>query len=333
MDKANIPGGAFLVARQIIESEIMDKPPLYIKVWIYLLARAQHSDYKGLKRGQLITSIPEIQEACSWRVGARKEVPTKRQIQVILDWMRSVSMPVSRNPDEQSSNVTTSGAMIVTSKVTHGMLVTISNYAVYQDLKNYERYTERYDEGYDEQSPNVTGTLQYKQECNKNETRMIEQPRNPDPDDSKPKPERLVSSQDVESFVESQMASNPLDLNKKLLIKYIDCLRLTRKTGKLSANIIKTEWEKWKQYHPDIVSFAMLIHITKHKDKREEYTRGIMRRTELPEARRGLMKLKNKSDWGGIVDDNQYARGNPEDAEDPALIFDSYYNQFDIFGD
>lgn len=165
MGDAKIPGGYFILARKIINSEIMKKPPLYMKVWVYLLARAQHSQYNQLKRGQVRTSIPEIQEACSWYVGARKQTPTKREIQVILDWMRGKS----RKPVEQSANVTSNSSMIVTTKVTHGLIVTIENYDVYQSSSNYERYNESSAERTNETSSNSQEVLQYKQECNKNE--------------------------------------------------------------------------------------------------------------------------------------------------------------------
>jgi hypothetical protein len=110
----------------------------------------------------------------------------------------------------------------------------------------------------------------------------------------KPK-EVLTSVDDITSFVESQMASNPLPVNAKIVVKYIDTLRLYRKTGRISTNIIKNLWEKWKNYHPDVVSYSMWIHAEKHDDKSEEYTLGIMRKTKEHEARRGLLVLKNKS--------------------------------------
>ena len=66
----------------MIESGIFQKPPLYLKVWIYLLARAQFKDYGELKRGELLTSIGEIQEACSYYVGFRKEKPSEKQIPI-----------------------------------------------------------------------------------------------------------------------------------------------------------------------------------------------------------------------------------------------------------
>ncbi|HGF8355583.1 TPA: hypothetical protein QFG09_001488 [Enterococcus faecium] len=125
-----IPGGAIFVARKLNSSAIFQKPPLYLKVWMFLLTQAQHKDYKGLKRGQLFTSIPQIQKAVSWKVGYRTETPTKKQIFGILDWLRF--------PSEGNDEGNAMEPMIVTTKVTHGLLITICNYNVYQSLSNYE---------------------------------------------------------------------------------------------------------------------------------------------------------------------------------------------------
>lgn len=130
MSEPKIPGGYIILARRIIESEIWEKPPLYLKVWIYILSKAQHKKYKNLQRGQTIISIPELQEACSWKVGYRTERPTKKQIFGIIEWLR--------NPDGENNN----NSMIETTKVTHGMLVEVRNYAVYQTPSNYEGNSE-----------------------------------------------------------------------------------------------------------------------------------------------------------------------------------------------
>ena len=60
--------------------------------------------------------------------------------------------------------------------------------------------------------------------------------------------------------------------------QYFDCLKHTRKSGKLSQSIIVKEMEYWSRFSVDIVIHSLEIHITKHPDKKEEYTRGIMRR-------------------------------------------------------
>lgn len=138
--------GCILISRKLVESEIWKKPPLYIKVWLYLLIKAQHTDYKGLKRGQVFTSIPEIQEACSWHVGYRKETPSKDQIYKILEWLRSPNGKNPRNSCESNYESDTNATMITTARTTRGMIVNIDNYNVYQDLKFYESDTESKDE-------------------------------------------------------------------------------------------------------------------------------------------------------------------------------------------
>ncbi|MBE1554773.1 hypothetical protein [Sporosarcina limicola] len=139
-----ISGGYILLSRKLIESEIWDKPPIYMKVWMYLLMKAQYKPYKDLERGQLIVSIPEIIEACSYKVGYRTEKPTKSQIFNILEWLR--------NSDEASNEGYAKETMIDTTKTTRGIVVNISNYNVYQDPKSYEQN----DEWNDEESTNDT---------------------------------------------------------------------------------------------------------------------------------------------------------------------------------
>ena len=138
--------GYILLSRKLLESEIWSKPPLYVKVWIYLLSRAQHQNYKGLKRGQLLTSIPEIREAMVYKVGYRVEKPTKKQIWGVLDWLRNPYEGTTKG----TTDVTTNEPMIVTTKVTHGILVNIVKYDLYQTSQNYEGNNEGNDEGNNE---------------------------------------------------------------------------------------------------------------------------------------------------------------------------------------
>jgi uncharacterized phage protein (TIGR02220 family) len=141
MNEPLIRGGYIILSRQLIESDIWEKPPLYLKVWIYLLTRAQHSDYKYLKRGQLRTSIPEIQENCSWYVGFRKITPTKDQIYQVIEWLRTGCAHNDEGNDESNAKAT----MIATMKATQAIIITIRNYGLYQDSKNYESNDESND--------------------------------------------------------------------------------------------------------------------------------------------------------------------------------------------
>lgn len=151
-----IDGGYILLSRKIIKSEIFKKPPLYLKVWVYLLASAQYKAYKRLDKGQLFTSIPEIQEACSYMVGFRKEVPSKDQIYNVLEWLRNPHEGgnESNTKAKQTATMTATSitTMITTTKATHGMLVNIDKYGIYQDSKNYESNDEDRNESNDESS-------------------------------------------------------------------------------------------------------------------------------------------------------------------------------------
>ena len=139
--------GYILEHRKILESEIWHKPPMYFKVWHYLLLKAQYQDYKGLKRGQLFTTIDEIREACSYNVGYRKITPSKKEIWGIIEWLRTPQNGnISRNPYEGNNEGNDKGTMIVTTKVTHGMIVTICNFNKYQNPKANEGNNEGNDE-------------------------------------------------------------------------------------------------------------------------------------------------------------------------------------------
>lgn len=126
--------GYILLSKSIVESGIWSKPPLYLKVWVYLLNNANYNDYGNLKRGQLFTSIPELQRVCSYQVGYRTVTPSKKEIWGILEYLR--------NPSEGNSEGNTKEPMIVTTKVTHGMIVTICKYSDYQNPRFYEGNSE-----------------------------------------------------------------------------------------------------------------------------------------------------------------------------------------------
>lgn len=169
MSEPIIKGGYIIISRKIVESEIFKKPHLYLKVWVYLLTRAQHKDYKKLKRGQLVTSIPEIQEACSYYVGYRKETPSKKQIYNILEWLR--------NPHEGDDEGDDAGTMIVTTKGTQCTVVTIDKYSLYQDPKNYEGNSGGNDEKRTkrQRGERQGNNINKNDKNDKNDTRMIQE--------------------------------------------------------------------------------------------------------------------------------------------------------------
>lgn len=145
--------------------------------------------------------------------------------------------------------------------------------------------------------------------------------------------EVLSSIEDITSFVESLTASNPLPVDKDLLVKYIDCLRLTRKNARVSTSKIKTEWEKWMKYPQAVITFAMQIHIEKHDDKKEEYTLGIMRGTNEIEANRRLRQLREKTSMEESRnatghETSKVRSGRNQEQNTESEIGQGYYDQF-----
>jgi len=200
-----IEGGFFLVSRKIINSGIMDKPPDYLKVWLYLLAKAHHSPKNNLKRGQGFTSIPELIDLLSYKVGYRTVTPSKKKVWGIIEWLR--------NPNEGNGEGNNEGnakePMIETTKVTHGFVYTICNYNVYQEPKNYERNNEGNNEGnYEGNSEgNAKDTNKYKNDKN-------------DKNEKNDKKERIIESNNHVSKMDTRCTQNVSIDNHHSMIKY-----------------------------------------------------------------------------------------------------------------
>lgn len=133
--------GYIKLSRRLLSSDIWFKPPLYMKVWIYLLCQASHQDYGTLRRGQLVISIPQIQEALSYQAGFVTKKPTYKEIRQVLDYMRG-KQPIKSmhgngwgkwQSSRQGTSQGTSEPMIIAKKIKDGMLVTIVKYSQYQE--------------------------------------------------------------------------------------------------------------------------------------------------------------------------------------------------------
>lgn len=120
---SKIKGGYYIKARCIQDSEISIMPPYIREIWDWLLKEANHSDKKSngssIKRGQLIRTFKDIQEGLKWMIGYRKMTYKKWQCENSMRFLRKQGM-------------------VTTLKTTRGMLITICNYSLYQDPKNYE---------------------------------------------------------------------------------------------------------------------------------------------------------------------------------------------------
>lgn len=123
---ALIPGGFIVLARKMLDSDLMDQSPLVAKLWMWLLLKANWKDRDKLKRGQLVTTITEMKEAMSHRSGWCKISPTSDQIRSAYGTLRLT-------------------ARITVQRTTRGMVVTVLNYERFQDISAYAPRTESRD--------------------------------------------------------------------------------------------------------------------------------------------------------------------------------------------
>lgn len=134
---------------------------------------------------------------------------------------------------------------------------------------------------------------------------------------------QVSSSEDAATFVNllSHLDGLP-DIKASWLIRYIDTIRLTRSTCKVSTNVLITFLEKALKFDKDIIHYAFASHIMNHDDKRESYTLGIMRNTNVHEARRKLMKILNN---GRGEMNESISTGIPRDREQEHDEYEELY--------
>lgn len=109
--------------RQFDESEIAHKPPHVREIFLWLLRNANHKDTKECKRGQCIRRISDIQDGLCWYSGYRKNIYSKGVCEYAMNTLRELNM-------------------VLTSKTTRGLVVTICNYDKYQHQQDTETNTE-----------------------------------------------------------------------------------------------------------------------------------------------------------------------------------------------
>ena len=83
-------------------------------------------------------------------------------------------------------------------------------------------------------------------------------------------------------------------IEEHLKENYWKVIARTRKSGRISPNVIRKEEEAWKQYDEDVVKEALAVHILKYQGYKENYTRGIMRNMQRQKAETGRVKKENQ---------------------------------------
>jgi hypothetical protein len=126
-NKQNFNNGAFLISRSLFNSDIWFKPPEYLKIWLYLIGKANHKGrkYRGYfcDRGQCFTNYNELSKQLIYKIGYRNNAYNDFYMKNLMKYLRS-------------------SLMVTTAKKPRGLLITITNYDSYQNLSNYEKSSE-----------------------------------------------------------------------------------------------------------------------------------------------------------------------------------------------
>lgn len=115
--------GKFFIHRNIFESDIWEKPPYFLKIWIWIIGRANFKEVKKggqiYERGEFLTRIPNIIDTHKWIAGWRTEKLSKDQVWRVLQFLRKTER-------------------ITTRKTTRGLWIKVLNYDNYQGSSRYE---------------------------------------------------------------------------------------------------------------------------------------------------------------------------------------------------
>ncbi len=271
----------------------------------FLFDEANYIPSDDCEIGEHITSITSLQEDTGWSYGV-------------------IRGSLKRLEDDGYISVQTRSQK-------RGIKVIITDYTYFQNLENYRKSNKENNKGITKEKQSINKEKELSKSCeskvnplteivsNKEKTKK-EQTDNKEIHnaitafitsininninktlkeyiaDAPVKNKNLSNTEEIETFVDFALRTNalPTGVSKKILISYFDCIRLTRQTCTISANILVNLIDKMSKYNVDQIHYAMWKHCEQHEDKREQYTLGILRNTDVHNAKRGLMKLKNK---------------------------------------
>lgn len=203
-ENRKIDGGATLWARQTIDSEIfVNKPDKWFKIWFYLVNRVYYKAQKGLKRGERYLKYEWIMDG----TGA-----TKAQIDHFIRWSKV-------------------NKMLATRKATHGMVVEVLKYSLFQDIDSYKSDTES--------ETKATQKRQYtevsRKKDNKEEDIVAKATESPPKEEKEPK---INLPWQIMTWAEGEKGGKFVNTNKQLgIIKHL------LKVG-ITPDEIKDRWDK-----------------------------------------------------------------------------------------
>lgn len=146
-----IPDGGFTLARKTFTSPIWFKEPLYLKLWVWIIGKANHEDVERngfqYKRGQVITSYNEIIKTLTHRHNRKLYPPSLKKVRIMLEWLANEGMirvePLQDNGKKSTNphlaeRCRTGADTGAETRAYVGIKIIVINYDTYQDLQNYK---------------------------------------------------------------------------------------------------------------------------------------------------------------------------------------------------
>jgi len=78
--------------------------------------------------------------------------------------------------------------------------------------------------------------------------------------------------------------------HQRVIKKYFETLKKTRRSGKIADSVLIKEMKYWERFPQEVVVEGLTIHIKKYPQKREAYTRGIIRQLNRENKSSGRTK-------------------------------------------
>lgn len=82
-------------------------------------------------------------------------------------------------------------------------------------------------------------------------------------------------------------------IEEHLKENYWRLIARTRKSGRISPNVIRKAEESWKAFDEEVVKEALSVHVQKYPDYKENYTLGIMRNMQKQKTFTGEVKKQD----------------------------------------
>jgi hypothetical protein len=206
-----IPEGGFIVARKIFKSDIWIKDPMYLKIWIWIVGKANHSNNKKkgrtYKRGEFVTTYNDIVKDTAYYYNRKHILPSIKQIRIILKWLETAGM-IRVEPLTSQLGLTGADPTART-RAYVGIKIIVIKYDTYQKLDNYK--------GRDKGRPSV------QQGHNNNNVKNDNTP------------------SDIFSLRERYS-------DQELIDDAFTAIASTRKSNKVADSVLLVQLQKWERY-------------------------------------------------------------------------------------